>query len=144
MKFDCLYQLSYTVKDIINYIYNMEKFVLRSNITEKDRAEQDRLIAAFEKNRCPSCGKDIGLLGIEDWDGFCSETCFQEYEKIDPNLSNLTEAGGEFDYRKSLAKDAEELGMDVNEYRKLREEKKLSFAEIRDGIRTEEQREKVA
>ncbi|MCX6736446.1 MAG: hypothetical protein NTZ13_05180 [Candidatus Parcubacteria bacterium] len=120
---------------------NMEKTSVRPKISENDKKIQENLISAFEENKCPSCGKDIGLLGIENWNGFCDEDCFQKYKGGDQNLAM---AGGEYDYRKSLARDAEKLGMDVNEYKKLREEKKLSFAEIQDGIRNEEQQKMAA
>ncbi|MFA5831276.1 MAG: hypothetical protein WC878_05600 [Candidatus Paceibacterota bacterium] len=122
----------------------MEKLALRPELSEKDREEQDRLISDFEKNMCPTCHKDVDRMGNEPWTGFCSEECFQEYEKIDPNLRILTIAAGEFNYRHMLAGDAEKLGMPVNEYRKLREEEKLSFADIRDGIRKHDQYKKAA
>ncbi len=116
---------------------NMEKSSFRPKISENDKKIQEGLISAFEENRCPSCGKDIGLLGVENWNGFCDETCFQKYEGGD---SNLAMAGGEYDYRKPLARDAEKLGISVNEYKKLREEKGLSFTEIQEGIEKREQK----
>ena len=116
---------------------NMEKQNFRPKISASDKTEQERLISAFKENKCPSCGKDIGILGIENWNGFCDETCFQNYEGGD---SNLTMAGGEYDYRKSLARDAEKLDISVNEYKKLMEEKGLSFAEIQEGIVEGEQK----
>jgi len=123
---------------------NMEKFALRPELSEKDRGDQDRLISDFEKNMCPTCHRNVNSLGDETWTGFCSDLCFQAYERIDPNLRILTLAAGEFNYRHMLASDAEKLGMDVKEYRQLREEERLSFADIRDGIRKHDQYKKAA
>ncbi|MCK9352337.1 MAG: hypothetical protein WCT49_04400 [Candidatus Paceibacterota bacterium] len=111
---------------------------------DQDHAIQERLISNFEQNRCPTCDRDTGILEGENWTGFCGETCFQEYEKTDPNLANLTLAQGEFNYRHSLEKDAKDLGMDVSEYRKLREEQKLSKAEIREQMENQDQYKKAA
>lgn len=90
--------------------------------TDEASVKQERIIAAFEKNMCPECGKDMGHLEDNRPDGFCSESCFKKYEETDPNLESLNAAEGEFRYRGSLSQSAKELGMDVAEYRKLREE----------------------
>jgi hypothetical protein len=108
------------------------------NDMEKPAAEneQERLIAAFEQNRCPQCDKEESDEDEEFHDGLCSEECLAEYEKTDPNLKNLTLARGEFDYRYSLQQDAKHLGMDPKEYRKLKDSG-LSFEEIREQMETQ-------
>jgi len=107
------------------FMNNLEKPAFKNEIS----AEQERIITAFEKNMCPECGKDMGHLGDNRYDGFCGEDCVKKYEENDPDLLNLREAEGEFNHRYSLSQDAKKLGMDVGEYRKLRESH-LSYADI--------------
>lgn len=107
------------------FMNNLEKPAFKNEIS----AEQERIITAFEENMCPECNKDAGHLENRLYDGFCSEDCAKKYEANDPNLVNLKAAEGEFNYRYSLSQDAKKLGMDVGEYRKLRESH-LSYADI--------------
>jgi len=108
------------------FMNNQEKPAFNNEIS----AEQERIIASFEQHKCPECERDEGRSGdTVRYDGFCSKECRDQYEIKDPNLINLKNAEGEFNYRYSLSQDAKKLDMDVAEYRKLRE-KHLSYADI--------------
>lgn len=101
----------------------------RPSFTNEISEEQERLISTFEDYKCPECGKDPGRLNDPLYKNFCDEDCFKKYEETDPNLVNFKKAEGEFNYRYSLSQDAQKLGMDITEYRKLRESN-LSYTDI--------------
>ena len=66
----------------------------------KKDAEVKRLLASFEENECPSCGKKIDSGEEMFHDGFCSEGCLVPYAENNPEA--LEEARAKFKYGEGI------------------------------------------